>query len=414
MKKLILMAFTLFTGVTFLFDAQAQNTSQKSNSTWVKNIPEEDLIKWRRHIHENPELSFKEENTSKYVENILKGLGNIEIIKPAKTSVIGILKGSKEGKTVAFRADLDALPLQEETGLAFASKNKNISHACGHDAHTAMLLATASTLSKMQNQLKGTVYFIFQHAEEQAPGGALDIINSGALKNIEAFFGMHVLPNFPAAHVGILPNGAASTTADAFNLTIKGKGSHGSMPQLGIDPIMIGAEIVTAMQTIVSRNVPPGEMAVVTIGKFQSGEAPNVIADKAELAASIRTTTDATRKLVESRIKSLVENITKAHGATYDLDYIFSYPAIQNDTKLNAMAKQSVIKAINESNVFDAPIMTASEDFSYYNQVAPTCFLVLGVGNGVANHNPKFNLDEKALLNGVKAQVQIIMDYLNN
>lgn len=307
---------------------------------------------------------------------------------------------------------MDALPLQEETGLPFASKNKNVSHACGHDAQTAMLLATATTLSKMQKQLRGTVYFIFQHAEEQEPGGALDLIGSGALGKVDAFFGMHVLPNYPVGHVGILPDGAASTTSDGFLLTLKGKGSHGSMPHLGIDPIVVGAEIVSALQTVVSRNVPPGEMAVVTLGKFQSGEAPNVIADRAELAASIRTTTDATRKLVEERIKSLIDNISKAHGATYELEYIHSYPAILNDATLNGKAKASAIRALGASKVFDAPIMTASEDFSYYRQVAPTCFLVLGVGDGVANHNPKFNLDENALLGGVKAQVQIILDYL--
>ncbi|RYG48116.1 MAG: amidohydrolase [Chitinophagaceae bacterium] len=379
----------------------------------MKAISTADLIKWRRYIHENAELSFKEENTSKYVEDILKGLGNIEIIKPAKTSIIGILKGAKPGKAVAFRADMDALPIKEETGLSFASKDENVSHACGHDAHTAMLLATATTLSKMKDQINGTVYFIFQHAEEQAPGGAIDIVKSGVLKNIEAFFGMHVLPNFPVGHVGILPTGAASTTSDEFTLSIIGKGSHGSMPHLGIDPIVIGAEIVNALQTIVSRNVVPGEMTVVTIGKFQSGNANNVIADKAELGATIRTTSDATRKLVESRIKTIVENLTKAHGATYELNYVHNYPAVQNDSALNIMVKKSAATAVGQANVFDAPMMTASEDFSYYNQVAPQCFLTLGVGNGVANHNPKFNIDEKALQNGVKTEVQIILDFLN-
>ena len=413
MKALLTIILSVL--FTSLLSAQTitKNKSSAIITNWAKNIPAEDLIKWRRHIHANAEVSFNEENTSLYVEGILKELGNIEIIRPAKTSVIGILKGPKPGKTIAFRADMDALPIQEETGLAFASKNEKVSHACGHDAHTAMLLATATTLSKMQKQIKGTVYFIFQHAEEQSPGGAIDIVKSGALKDVEAFFGMHVLPNFPAGHIGILPNGAASTTSDEFSLSIIGKGSHGSMPHLGIDPIVIGAEIVNALQTIVSRNVPPGEMTVVTIGKFQSGDAPNVIADKADLGATIRTTTDATRELVENRIRSLIDNISKAHGATYKLDYIHNYPAIQNDTTLNAMVRKSAASAVGEGNVFKAPMMTASEDFAYYKEVAPECFLTLGVGNGVANHNPKFNIDESALLNGVKTQVQIILDYLN-
>lgn len=394
--------------------AQNKTSSDHSAAAWMKNIPESEVVEWRRHIHQNPELSYKEVNTSNYVADLLKSFGNIEVIRPTKTSVIGILKGSKSGKTVAFRADMDALPVQEETGLEFSSKNNNVSHACGHDAHTAMLLGTAKILSKMKNDIKGTVYFVFQHAEEEAPGGAQEIIESGALKDVQAFFGMHVLPNYPVGNVGILPDAAASTTSDGFNLTINGKGSHGSMPQLGIDPIVVGAEIVNALQTVISRNVTPGEMAVVTIGKFQSGSAPNVIPDKAELAASIRTISQPTRELVENRIKTIIDNITKAHGATYELDYIKSYPAIQNDVALNLQAKTSAIKAIGKGNVFDASRMTASEDFSYYNKIAPTCFMVLGIGDGVANHNPKFNLDEKSLKNGVKAEVQVILDYLNN
>lgn len=397
-----------------LLVAQNKTSSDHSTAAWMKNIPESEVVEWRRHIHQNPELSYKEVNTSNYVADLLKSFGNIEVIRPTKTSVIGILKGSKPGKTVAFRADMDALPVQEETGLEFSSKNNNVSHACGHDAHTAMLLGTAKTLSKMKNDIKGTVYFVFQHAEEEAPGGAQEIIESGALKDVQAFFGMHVLPNYPVGNVGILPDAAASTTSDGFTLTINGKGSHGSMPQLGIDPIVVGAEIVNALQTVISRNVTPGEMAVVTIGKFQSGSAPNVIPDKAELAASIRTISQPTRELVENRIKTIIDNITKAHGATYELDYIKSYPAIQNDVVLNLQAKTSAIKAIGKENVFDASRMTASEDFSYYNKIAPTCFMVLGIGDGVANHNPKFNLDEKSLKNGVKAEVQVILDYLNN
>ncbi|QMU31498.1 amidohydrolase [Adhaeribacter radiodurans] len=385
-----------------------------NNATWVQNIPTQDLIKWRRHIHQNPEVSFKEEQTSKYVEDVLKSLSNIEIIKPAKTSVIGVLKGAQPGKTVASRADMDALPLQEETGLPYSSKMKNVSHACGHDAHTAMLLATATTLSKMQDQIKGTVYFIFQHAEEQPPGGALDIVNSGDLKGIDAFFGMHVLPNFPAGHVGILPEGAASTAQDIFNLTIIGKGSHGSMPHLGIDPIVVGAAVVSALQTVVSRNVTPGEMTVVSIGKFQSGDAPNVIADKAELAASIRTTSEETRKMVENRIKTIIDNTTKAYGATYKLEYIPTYPAIQNDAALTTLARNSAATILGKDQIFNAPMMTASEDFAYYKKIAPVGFITLGIGEGAANHNPKFNVDESALQNGVKAQVQIILDYLNN
>lgn len=370
------------------------------------------VIEWRRHIHQNPELSFKENNTSDYVEQILKNLGNIETMCPTPTSVIGILKGGKPGKTVAFRADMDALPVEEETGLSFASSVKGVSHACGHDAHTAMLLGTATTLSKMQKQIPGTVYFIFQHAEESYPGGAQEIIKSGALKGIDAFFGIHVTSSLPAGVIGILPDGAASTNSDGFNLTIHGKGSHGSMPHLGVDPIVVGAEIVDNLQTIISRNVTPGEMAVITIGRFQSGKANNVIPETADLGATVRTITEETRKLVADRIKTMVEDISHAYGAKADLDYIFSYPAIQNSPELCDIARKAAIQALGKDMVMDVPRMTASEDFSYYKEVAPICFLVLGVGSGPANHSSQFNLDEKALSNGVKAEVEIIMDYL--
>ncbi|SIT83111.1 M20 metallopeptidase family protein [Pontibacter indicus] len=415
MKRILLLILAVWWAGGVQGQTKQANAARKSkaDAAWVKNIPVEEVIKWRRHIHQNPEISFKEEQTSKYVEDVLKSMGNIEVSRPAKTSVIGVLKGAKPGKTVAFRADMDALPMQEETDLPFKSKNDGVMHSCGHDAHTAMLLGTAATLSRMQKELPGTVYFIFQHAEETPPGGAIDVINSGALKGVEAFFGMHVLPDFPAGHVGILPVGAASTAQDIFNLNIIGKGSHGSMPHLGIDPIVVGAAIVSALQTVVSRNVEPGEMTVVTIGKFQSGDAFNVIADRAELAASIRTTSDKTRKQVEERIKEIIESITKAYGATYELDYINTYPAIQNDEALNAHARKSAVAALGKEQIFDAPMMTASEDFAYYRKIAPVSFMTLGIGKGPANHNPGFTVEESALQNGVKAQVQIILDYLN-
>ena len=224
MKNFIFLLSFLFV----IHSVTAQNEENKTSSpSWVENIPEGEVIQWRRHIHQNPELSFEQVNTSNYVAQLLESFGNIEVIRPTKTSVIGILKGNTPGKTVAFRADMDALPVQEETGLSFASTNVNVSHACGHDAHTAMLLGTAKTLSQMRDEIKGTVYFLFQHVEEQAPGGALEIIESGALKDVDAFFGMHVLPDYPVGNVGILPDGAASTTSDGFFLTINGKGSHG-------------------------------------------------------------------------------------------------------------------------------------------------------------------------------------------
>lgn len=279
--------------------------------------------------------------------------------------------------------------------------------------HTAMLLGTARVLASMQKELPGTVYFIFQPGEEKSPGGALPIIKSGALKGVDAIFGAHVMPNAPAGSIGILPAGAASSASDGFFLTIQGKGSHGSMPQMGVDPIVTGSEIVMALQTVVSRSATPGDMAVVTVGKFQSGNAPNVIPDKAELGASIRSVTPETRKLLEERIRTIIDHVCKANGAQYKLDYVLGYPSIQNDAALRELVKKAAIEAVGEKNVFDAPRIPASEDFSYYAQVAPTYFITVGSGDGPANHNPGFKADDGAISNGIKTEVQMILDYLN-
>lgn len=406
---------TLLTGLLIVTGSFAPDTSDQSKKepAWVKNIPIEKVIEWRRYIHQNPELSYEEMFTSEYVSEILESFGNIEVIWPTPTSVIGILRGGKAGSTVAFRADMDALPIPEETGLPFASETDGVSHACGHDVHTAMLLGTAATLSSMQKQIKGTVYFIFQHAEEQSPGGARDIIQTGVLNDVKAFFGLHIGPGETSGHIGILPDGAASTASDGFYLTIKGKGSHGSMPHLGIDPIVTGAEIVMALQTIVSRNVEPGEMAVISVGKFQSGNAPNVIPDRALLSGTVRTINEPTRQLLEERIRAVIDNIVRANGATYSLEYASGYPAIENDPALNRLARASAIKILGNDMVYDSPRMSASEDFARYKEIAPECYINLSTGPGVANHHPAFNPDENSFINGVKAEVQIILDYLN-
>lgn len=383
------------------------------HAKWQQSIPEKEIIEWRRHLHANPELSFKEHKTSQYVADILESFGNITVIRPTATSVIGLLKGDKPGKTVAFRADIDAIPVPEQTGLHdFTSKVPGVSHTCGHDAHTAILLGTAATLAKMQNQIQGTVYFIFQHAEEVPPGGAIDIVRSGAIDKVDAFFGMHIIPNFPVGHVGILP-AIGSTTSDLFELTIFGKGTHGSMPHMGIDPIIIGSEIVTSIQSHLTRQTPPDQTTVVSVGKFQAGDVANVIPEKAELAATIRTSSQTTRELVENSLKSTIDHIVKSYNGTYELDYQEGYPAIENNDYLTGVVRQSAIEAIGKEHVFEAPAMMASEDFANYRKIAPISYFILGIGDGPANHNPAFNPDESSFLNGVKVQVQTILNYLS-
>jgi amidohydrolase len=408
---LVAVAFTAcFAGAVVAAPSPAARAV--TEPAWAKHVPVGRLVEWRRHLHRNPELSHHEAKTADYVAGMLRDLGGIEVKRPTPNSVIGVLHGTKPGRTVAFRADLDALPVPEETGLPFASAVPGVSHACGHDLHSAMLLGTAATLSKLRGSLAGTVVFVFQPAEEVAPGGAEELVASGALAGVEAFFGMHVFTGPPAGHVGIMPKGAASTAADNFTLVIHGRGSHGAMPHLGVDPVVTGAAVVTALQTIVSRNVAPGEMAVVTVGRFQAGTAPNIIPDRAELSGTVRTVTDSTRRLAAERVRAIVDAVVRAHGATYTLDYAPGPPAIENDPALVDLARASAVKALGADQVFDAPRMSASEDFARYRELAPICFLSLGVGPGPANHSPAFAPDEGAMANGVRAQVQIILDYL--
>ena len=384
---------------------------------WFDKIPVEDMISWRRHIHENPELSFKEHKTADFVEEKLRSFGNIEIVKPTETSVLGVLRGAKEGKTILLRADMDALPMQEESGLPFESKVSGVAHTCGHDIHTAMLLATAKVLSELKDSLCGTVKFIFQHAEELNPGGAQGIIDSGLISDIDAAVGLHIIPNIECGSIHVHSVGAATTAADGFFLNIQGKGSHGSMPQNGIDPIIVGTQIINQLQTVVSRYTTPGELAVITVGEFKAGDAPNIIPDKAYMSASIRTISEETRKKVELRVKEIIDNTCKTYGATYDLDYQFAYPAVINDQTVSELVMNSAREVLGEAMVKEAPLTSASEDFSNYRQIAPICFVQLGGGTaeegcGFANHHPKFMINEESMISGVKTEVQTVLNFL--
>lgn len=384
---------------------------------WFKKIPEQEMIEWRRHIHQHPELSFKEFNTAAFVEEKLRSFKNIEIKKPAETSVLGILKGDHEGKKILLRADMDALPMQEESGLPFQSEVANVAHTCGHDTHTAMLLAAAKVLSEMKSELHGTVEFIFQHAEELNPGGAKAIVESGMIHDVDAVVGLHIIPNLVTGSIHVHTEGAATTAADGFFLHIQGVGSHGSMPQMGIDPIVVGTEIIEQLQTVVSRYVTPGELVVISIGEFKAGAAPNIIPDKAYMSASIRTVNEMTRQKVAQRIKDIIDNTCKTYGATYDLDYQFSYPAVINDKHISEIVMESAKEVLGESMVREAPLTSASEDFAYYRNVAPIAFIQLGGGTadegcGFANHHPKFMIQESAMAAGVKTEVQTVLNYL--
>lgn len=386
---------------------------------WIESIPTKEMVAWRRWFHQHPELSFEEQETSNFIFDKLQSFGVYDLERPTPTSVVATLHGGGgDGPAIALRADIDALPVQEETGLPFASEHDGVMHACGHDAHAAMLLATAAILARQKDSLAGTVKLIFQHAEELAPGGAQQLVEAGVMEGVDEVYGMHVIPNLPSGSLGVIKSDYATTAADGFFLTIHGKGGHASSPHLAIDPIVIASELVLALQTAVSRSIAPDDYAVLTIGAFNAGMAPNIIADTASLAASIRTTRSDTRVLVERRVREIVEGVVTSGGATYELDYVHSYGALANTPALADEVKRSAQKVLGESLVYDSPMLAASEDFSAYTKVVPGTYLILGVGMaedgfGAPNHNPQFKIDEAALENGVKVEVQIVLDRLS-
>ncbi|WP_225229506.1 M20 metallopeptidase family protein [Paenibacillus gallinarum] len=385
---------------------------------WFDQIPVEKISEWRQHLHQHPELSFKEFKTSQYIYDTLSTFPNLELTRPTPTSVVATLVGSAgDGKTIALRADMDALPIQEETNVDFKSVNDGVMHACGHDTHVAMLLGAASVLSGMKDKLAGTVKFIFQHAEEQVPGGAQELVDAGVLKDVDQIFGIHIIPRLKTGSLGIVKTGYTTTAADGFFLKIQGKGSHASTPELSIDPIVVGSHMVMALQSIVSRNVPASEMAILSIGEFHSGQAPNIIADTATLSCSIRTTNEEIRNLMEKRVREIIDYVAAAYGATVELDYVRGYSAVYSTPELAEFAYQSATKVLGEDLVYESPMLMASEDFSAYTKVVPGCFMLLGAGLeeegcGYMNHHPKFRVMEEALVNGTKVEVQLILDLL--
>lgn len=381
-------------------------------------INEEELLSWYTHLHENPEVTFQEFQTTEYIKNILATFGHLEILTPAPTGVVAVLHGLHKGKTIALRADIDALPMQEiQPEGALCSKVDNVAHICGHDTHTAMLLEACRILVAHRHLLHGTVKFIFQAAEEQFPGGANTLCQSGVLDDVEAFFGIHIAPGFPTGHIYMVKEGSATTASDTFKVTIHGKGTHGSMPHLGIDPIIIGSQIVQQIQSIISSHCNPLEPAVVSFGQFKAGHAPNIIPDEAYLEGTIRTTNAQTRLQIERLFKDMVNYTCKMHGAWATIDYENGYPSLINNPELTKNIYQLLQRKLGEDQVHYGSLSMASEDFSYYSLKAPSCFMNLGAGlkeDGYiyANHNPHFKIDCAALKTGVLAHLEIALKML--
>lgn len=387
------------------------------NFTALVQEVNQEVLRWRRHIHAHPELSFKEAATADYIAAQLEDIPGVTLTRLTPNSVIAELSGDKSGPIYALRADIDALPIQEESDEEWRSTNPGVMHACGHDAHAAMLLGAVKVLSQCRSSLKGTVRFIFQHAEEAPPGGAQELIKLGVLDGVSMIFGLHVLPNYPTGQIA-LKEGVFSGSSDNFDILLKGRGGHGSMPHMCIDPVTIGAEMVTAMQQIVSRKLDPLYAPVLTTAVFQAGEVYNVIPDTARLAGTLRTHSAEVRRQVPLLVEQTVKGIAYAHGAEVEVKWTQGYAIGNNHPEACAIAR-SVIKKERGEEAFvevTTPIY-GSEDFSSYQEKIPGAFVFIGSGNeskgatyGV--HHPRFKLDEDALTIGVQLHVGFIRQLL--
>ena len=372
-----------------------------------------DVIRWRRHIHMHPELSFCEQKTADYIARELQTVANVTISCPTDNSVIVDLVGAFDGPRYALRADIDALPIQEKTDESFVSVNPGVMHACGHDSHTAMLMGAVSVLSQYRDRLHGQVRFIFQHAEELPPGGAQELIRLGVLEGVDMIFGLHVMPNFPTGVVGWKP-GVFCASSDNVDITIRGKGGHGSMPQRCIDPIVTGAEVVSALQHIVARNIDPLQAPVLTIATFKAEGGYNVIPQIAQLAGTFRTHVAEVREKVPERVEQIVAGITQAHGAEYDIHWTRGYTIGNNDIVASQIARDVIEQQMGKEAVYEMPApMFGGEDFSFYLEKVPGCFLFIGSGNETKGaihgvHSPEFKLDEEAMCIGVRLHLGLI------
>jgi amidohydrolase len=380
------------------------------------------VIADRRHFHENPELGYQEFKTSQFVAERLQALG-VEDLRTgvAKTGITALIRGTAAGpaKTALIRADMDALPIEEENETVYRSQIPGVMHACGHDGHTAMLLGIARILLDRRDEFSGTVKLLFQPSEELPPGGAKPMIDEGALENphVDAVFGMHLAQDTPLGKI-ILRAGPAMASADAFRIVIKGKGGHGAHPESTIDPIVVGSQIVVALQTIVSREVDPNRAAVVTVGAFRSGVASNVIPDTAELRGTVRSFHPEVRQQLADRIRALVQGIAKAMRAEAEINYEFGYPPVVNEPKMTALVREVAVETVGAENVVDGEPIMAAEDFSYFLNERPGCFFNVGSMNeekGLVwtHHHPKFDFDEEALGVGMETMVRSVLRFLD-
>ena len=364
----------------------------------------EEVIANRRHLHQHPELSFEEHQTASYVEGQLRKIGISDVERKAETGIVALIRGKNpEKKTIALRADMDALPIQETNEVPYKSKNQGVMHACGHDVHTSSLLGSSKILHELRNEFEGTIKLIFQPGEERVPGGASLMIKDKALENPKptAIIGQHVMPLNPAGKVGFRP-GMYMASADELYLTIKGKGGHGAMPETLVDPVLVTSHIIVALQQVVSRRASPKIPSVLSFGKVIADGATNVIPNEVKVEGTFRTLDEDWRQKAHEIMVKIAKGIAEGMGAEIDFEVRKGYPFLKNDPLLTANSISAAKDYLGEENVVDLDIWMAAEDFSYYTQEMDGCFYRLGTRNeekGIISgvHTPTFDIDENAL-----------------
>lgn len=362
-----------------------------------------DTVQLRRHLHANPELSFEEHNTVAYVKQVLESYG-IHAVSMAGTGLMALIEGKNpEKKTIALRADLDALPITEANEVAYKSKNEGVMHACGHDVHTASLLGAARILQELRHEFEGSIKLVFQPGEEKFPGGASLMIKEGVLQQPApaGIVGQHVFPLLPAGKVGFRA-GMYMASADEIYITVKGKGGHAAMPEANIDPVLIASHLVVALQQIVSRHASPKVPTVLSFGKVEARGATNVIPDEVKLEGTFRTMDEVWRKEAHLKIRKLAQGLCESMGGHCDIDIKYGYPYLKNDPALTERARAAAEAYLGVENVVDLELWMGAEDFAYYSQQVPACFYRLGTRNearGIISgvHTPTFDIDEAAL-----------------
>ncbi len=374
-------------------------------------------VAWRRHLHAHPEVAFEEHQTSRFVEETLRSFGpDFEISRPAPTAVVARLHGARPGKVLALRADMDALPITEENDVEYMSRNLGAMHACGHDGHTAMLLAAARELCGRRGELAGEVRFVFQHAEEVQPGGAMQLVEAGVMDGVDLVVGTHLMAGIEVGKTVVL-RGPAMAASDTFHLSVRGRGGHAAFPQLVVDPIVISAQIVSAFQGIVSRSVSPLDSAVISVTMIHGGTATNVIPEEVVLEGTVRTFLATTRAHVRQRMTEVATGTADANGGSAELLHIDGCDAVVNDVAVAGYLEELVRRDGGDDAVGEAEPMMGGEDFSAYLGSAPGAFVWIGcrneaVGASYPHHHPRFAIDETAMQTGVALFQRVALDYL--